>query len=93
MNGGETFAKEPLHRCYGWIFIMNAGCLAMMENEKFELEKKEMAKHWLNCPEGSCLGSDYGRPNTSDKTILFAKCLKDLPMLHITEIEAMISKL
>jgi len=52
-----------------------------------------MVRHWFNCPQGGYLGSDYGRPDTSDKAILAAKCAKDIPILDNTEIVDALRKL
>lgn len=72
----------------------------MTATEKLEYRKHlsredllEMVEHWLGTTPTKYLGRDYGRPNTSDKKILISACAKDLPVLDIIEIEAVINKL
>ncbi len=50
-------------------------------------DKEEWTNHWLSCPENGYLGSSYGKPNTSDKSILLEKCTMDLPWASPEEIE------
>lgn len=51
------------------------------------LSNVDMLGHWLQTPQNSYLGSDYGKPNASDKAEFFAKCKKDLPMLDVSNMK------
>ena len=50
-------------------------------------DKEELINHWLSCPENGYLGSSYGKPDTSDKSIFREKCTIDLPWASPEEIE------
>jgi hypothetical protein len=58
--------------------------------------KKDQLKlfnKWMEIPENGYLGSNYGRPNTEDPSVIAKKCIQDLPSLSYDEVYQLLIKL